>query len=98
MTELLIAERPCSECLTSKNRIVCADRAAELEAGCRASDTHFQCHKGTLAGLNVHCAGVRAKTGPCLAERFARAAKIPVRYVDPDQLQPAPRWRPADTE
>lgn len=87
MTELLLASRRCAECLTTRNRIVSGERAAELVRGCRRDDNHFQCHKGSLAGLNVHCRGVHDIAGGSLAYRFAKAVGIPVREVNPDELE-----------
>jgi len=87
--ELLLAARPCGQCLTTRHRVVSGRRAAELVRGCRASGQHFQCHKGSIAGLNVHCRGVHDIAGSA-AHRFAIAAGIPVREVDADALEPRP--------
>ena len=81
--EYKLMARPCSECLTSKNRIVSGERAAEIVRGCRAEDVKFICHKTA----DVACAGVHATTGGCLAYRFARAAGIAVTLVDPETLE-----------
>ena len=86
MTELLLAARRCDQCLTTRNRIVSGARAAEIVRGCRRDDVHFQCHKGSLAGVNLHCRGVHEITGGDLAYRFAKTCGIPVREVDPDGL------------
>jgi hypothetical protein len=56
---------------------------------CRRLDVHFQCHKGTEAGLNVHCRGVH-DIKPSLAYRFAVAAGIAVQEVDPEALDVRP--------
>lgn len=85
-TELLLAARRCGQCLTSRNRIVSGERAAELVAACRREDNHFVCHLGTIAGLIVHCRGVH-DLAPSRAYRFAVATGIPVREVDPDNLE-----------
>lgn len=86
MTELLLAAHPCSECLLSKDRIVGGRRAADLVRKCRREDVHFQCHKGSIAGLNVHCRGVH-DVAPSRAYRIAVAWKIPIREIDPDNLE-----------
>lgn len=85
MPELLLASRRCDQCLTTRNRIVSGARAAAIIRDCRERDHHFQCHKGSVAGMNVHCRGVH-EVAPSLAYRFARAAGIPVREVDPEAL------------
>lgn len=87
MSELLLAAHPCAECLLSRARIVSGDRAAEIVRQCRRDDVHFQCHKGSLAGLNVHCRAAHDLTGGDRAYRFARAVGIPVREIDPDKLK-----------
>ncbi len=86
--ELLLAARRCSECLMTRQRIVSRERAAELLRESRAADVHFQCHKGCLAGLNVHCRGVH-DVAPSRAYRFALHFGIPVREIDADALEPA---------
>jgi hypothetical protein len=88
--ELLMTSRPCNECLTSKNRIVPGSRAAEIIRGCRANDIHFQCHKGTAAGQNVHCRGVFDTNGPSKAYRMARAFGIPIVEIDPSTIPQTP--------
>lgn len=86
MAELLLASRCCGQCLTTRNRIVDGARAAQIIRDCRAEGTHFQCHKGSLAGLNVHCRGVHDRFGS-QAARFAQRFGIPVREVDPEGLE-----------
>jgi hypothetical protein len=83
--ELLLAARKCSECLTSKQRIVSGARAAEIVRACRTEDNHFICHKGSAVGKLVHCAGVN-KVSPGRAYKFAVAMGIPVVKVDADNL------------
>jgi hypothetical protein len=85
--ELLLAARPCDQCLTTRNRIVSGARAAAIVRECRAKDNHFFCHKGTAAGLPVHCRGVH-NINSSLAYRFGVAIGVPVREVDPDALEP----------
>lgn len=81
-----MASRRCAQCLTTRNRIVSGERAAELVRDCRTNDQHFVCHKGSIAGLNVHCRGVHDITGGDRAYRFAVAVGIPVREVNPEEL------------
>lgn len=83
--ELLLASRRCDQCLTTRNRIVSGERAAEIIRSCRAEDVHFFCHKGSAAGLKVHCRGVH-EIAPGAAYRFAVALRIRVRETDPEEL------------
>jgi hypothetical protein len=87
-TELLLAARPCAQCLTSRNRIVSGERAAEIIRDCRRTGTHFFCHKGSIKGLQVHCRGVHDRFGST-AHQFATRLGVPIREVDPDNL-PSP--------
>lgn len=84
-TELLLASRPCTECLLSLERIVSGGRAAELIKQCRREDKHFVCHKGSIAGINLHCRGMN-DIAPSRAYRFAKDFGIPIREIDPDTL------------
>jgi hypothetical protein len=83
--ELLLASRRCGQCLTSRGRIVSGERAAELIRDCRRKDVHFVCHKGSAAGLNLHCRGVHDRF-PCLAYRFGVAIGVKVVEIDPESL------------
>lgn len=85
-TELLICSRRCDQCLTTPERIVSGERAAQLVKKCRREDVHFVCHKGSAAGLNVHCRGVH-EIAPSRSYRFASCFGIPIREVDPSQLE-----------
>ena len=89
MSELLLASRRCAECLTSRGRIVSGERAAELISACRRENNHFQCHKGSIAGVNLHCRGVHdlldRLDGGSKAARFARRFGIPIREIDPEE-------------
>jgi hypothetical protein len=90
---MFLASRCCAECLTTPSRIVSGARAAEVIADVRASGTHFICHKGSIAGVNLHCRGVHDRF-PSRAYRFALAMGIPVVELDPDALaegQPIPK-------
>lgn len=78
---LLLAARPCDQCLTTRNRIVPGARAAEIIRDCRARNIHFTCHKGSLLGENIHCRGVHDRY-PSLSYRFARAFDIEIVELD----------------
>ena len=87
MAELLLASKCCGQCLTTKGRIVPGRRAAEIVRSCKRSGTHFQCHKGSMVGLNIHCRGVHDAIGGSQAHTFAVRLGIPVREVDPAALR-----------
>lgn len=84
--ELLLASRRCSQCLTTRNRIVEGARAAEIIRRCRREGIHFICHKGTATNQIVHCRGVHEIVGGSKAHYFAQAHSIPIREIDPDEL------------
>lgn len=54
---LEIKAKQCDQCLFSKNRIVSGKRMKEIVTGCVRRDTHFECHKGTIEGKHIVCAG-----------------------------------------
>lgn len=84
--ELLLASKRCSQCLTTRNRIVTGERAAQIVRDCRSERNHFVCHKGQAEGLVVHCRGVHEIAHGSRAHDFAEAFGIPIREVDPDDL------------
>lgn len=45
------------QCLFGPNKIVPPERAAEILKGCARDDRHFECHKGTIRGEPIVCAG-----------------------------------------
>lgn len=58
-----IASKQCDQCLFSKNKIVSDSRKEELVADLIKRDKFFECHKGTLAGKHVVCAGYFKRYG-----------------------------------
>lgn len=83
---LLLASKRCDQCLTTRNRIVPGARAAQIVRDCRRTGSHFQCHKGAIAGLNVHCRGVH-DLHDSTVHQLARRFGIPVVEVDPNTLE-----------
>lgn len=80
---LEVAEKKCSECLFTKNRIVHKERAAQIIAECKERDMHFICHKGTLANRNVVCHGSYQQ----MPQNVRLAGRLGViRMVDADAL------------
>jgi hypothetical protein len=47
----------CNQCLFSPDKIVSDKRRKQILRECAQTDTHFVCHKGTIAGVEVCCAG-----------------------------------------
>lgn len=85
-SELLICVRPCDQCLTTPQRIVSGEKAAQIVRDCKAEQNHFFCHKGTIAGKPVHCRGVHDALGGSRAYHFAKTFDIPILEIDPETL------------
>jgi hypothetical protein len=94
--ELLLASKRCSQCLTTRDRIVPGERAARIVRSCRDERNHFFCHKG--GDQKVHCRGVHDIVGGSRTHDFAHAFDIPIREVDPDDLDPDARTAAPETE
>lgn len=43
-----VYNRPCKNCLMTKNRIVSPERAAEILQSCAQDQVHFVCHKDSM--------------------------------------------------
>lgn len=82
MTQLTLASKPCGQCLTTRNRIVPGNRAAQIIRDCKANNIHFICHKSD-PNENVHCRGVH-DLHQSLAFRVAKALDIPIVEKDMD--------------
>lgn len=82
MPQLVLAKRPCGQCLTTRNRIVPGDRAAEIIRDCRDTGNHFICHKAE-GGEIVHCRGVH-DLHESQAYRLAKAFDIAIVEMDMD--------------
>lgn len=83
---LLLAAKQCGQCLMSPGRIVSGERAAGIIRECRSAGTHFQCHKGSMAGLNLHCRGFHDRFSS-RAYVFAQAIGVEVVEVDPEAIE-----------
>lgn len=88
--ELLLASKRCSQCLTTRNRIVPGKRAAQIIEGCKETRNHFICHKGSEADMVVHCRGVHDLLNGSRAHDFAQTFDIPIREIDPDEIDAKP--------
>ena len=52
-----VCKEKCDQCLFTDERIVSKKRMVQIIKECRQQDTHFQCHKGTIAGKDICCRG-----------------------------------------
>jgi hypothetical protein len=84
MTKLLLASKCCDQCLTTPQRIVSGERAADIIKECKRDGTHFFCHKGTIAGKLIHCRGVHDALGGSKAWAAAKMLGIQIEEVDPN--------------
>lgn len=57
MKKLKIYNHACDQCLFTDNKIVPDERAQEVIEQALASDSWFECRKGTLQGQNIVCRG-----------------------------------------
>lgn len=81
---LKVCSKQCDQCLFSKNRIVSGPRMASILNDCKNNDTHFICHKGTIAGENVVCKGF-FDTQTSQMIRIAGRLNM-IKEVDPETL------------
>lgn len=87
--ELLVASGCCDQCLFGPRPIVGADRRVEVLYDCARHQTWFECHKGTLRGQHLMCAGyaAQAERGSNITVlvllRLGRALGV-VHRVDPE--------------
>ncbi|MCP1558590.1 UNVERIFIED_ORG: hypothetical protein M2438_002676 [Methylobacterium sp. SuP10 SLI 274] len=80
MTFKVMSER-CNECLFGENKIVSNKRRAEILRGLRQKDSHFICHKASIAGVEIACRGDWDQNG-CgqmgrIAERLRAVEFVP---------------------
>lgn len=83
---LAVMRSPCDQCLFSRNRIVSAERKAQILADCARKDRHFECHKGTIAGERIVCAGF-AKRHDSQALQVARRLGLIVLVDGPGEVR-----------
>ena len=86
-----VARRRYDPCLFGPNKIVDDRRKAQVLAETARNRSHFECHKGTIRGKAVVCAGYaeaeRRGEVDSQSLRIARRLGI-VREVDPDTGEP----------
>lgn len=75
---------PCDRCLFSKDKLVSNARRREILKVCASKDTHFICHKGSLADQDV-CCHVFFKR--CTSQMIRIAGRLNlIEFVDPEKL------------
>lgn len=50
-----VYDKPCQNCLFSKDRIVSGKAAKQIIKECIQNETHFICHKATMNGEDICC-------------------------------------------
>lgn len=84
MAGFKVMARRCDQCLYDpNNRIVPAKRAAQIMKECTRKDNNFRCHKGTILGEDVMCAGDIDSRGYGQMARIAGRLGM-IERVDPD--------------
>ena len=58
---MTVYDKPCANCLFTKNRIVSEERAEEIVNDCLEKDTWFICHKSSIEGGNTCCSSFYKK-------------------------------------
>ena len=92
MNNLKVCSHKCDECLFSKDKIVSNERKEEILEGCQREEKYFVCHKSTIKGEEVVCAGFAASkynTSSALqvAQRLEKmTGKSFINYVDPEDI------------
>lgn len=84
MSGLEVMGKPCDRCLFSRNKIISDKSKAKVLADCARNDSHFECHKGTLGGRKIVCAGF-VKRGTSQMLRIAQRLRAIV-IVDPKSV------------
>ena len=82
-----VCEGQCAHCLFTPNRIVSGKRMKEILNDCRKSDTHFVCHKASIAGKEVCCRGFYDTQTSNLIRIAGRLNCI--KFVDPATGKPS---------
>ena len=54
---LKVMQKRCDQCLFSDAKIVSQRRANDILKKCARTDSHFECHKGTMVGDQIVCRG-----------------------------------------
>lgn len=82
---LLVSERCCNQCLFTDRKIVSDRRREQILEECSDRNTHFACHKGTIANQDIVCRGFY-ETGGSTLVRMARHFNQ-IEFVDVEKLE-----------
>lgn len=88
-----VCEEKCDQCLFTDNRIVRPGRVKEILKECRQKDSHFTCHKASIAGGDVCCRGFY-DTQTSQMIRIAQRLNM-VEFVDPTTGKPSQKEEPS---
>lgn len=80
-----VCEKKCDQCLFGKNKIVSNQRRKEILNNCVKTDSHFQCHKGTIVGEDIVCNGFYSSYSTNLIRIMSRLGGIEM--VNPESLK-----------
>jgi hypothetical protein len=80
-----VMSRACDQCLFSADRIVSGARAADIIRKTRRDQSHFICHKASIAGQDVACHD-HHKLGIAQMSRIAERIGA-VEWIDPVTLE-----------
>lgn len=72
MSGFQVKKECCNQCLFTKDRIVSPARMKEIIQDCHRTDSHFQCHKGTIEGKDICCHGFYQKMSTNLIRAMQR--------------------------
>ena len=71
-----VKKERCNECLYSENKVVSSARRRQILSDCKRNDSHFSCHKGTIEGKDVCCAGFYASQSTNLSRVAQRLGAV----------------------
>ena len=92
-----VLSKRCNECLYGPDKIVSNERRRQLIIGLDRDDTHFVCHKASIAGVEAACHGDWEQRGCGRLGRFAKHFNM-VNFVDEANLRTLPPAPPRDNE
>lgn len=81
MTGFQVCEAECDQCLFGPNRIVSPTRMREVLKTAQRKDSHFVCHKASIAGRDVACRGWHDRFSSNLSRIAERLGMV--EFVDP---------------
>lgn len=86
----LLCAKKCNQCLFSAAKIVSNSAKADIIKTTIKDQSHFVCHKGTIAGgrlAKLCCRGYFNSYGGGISHRFALAVGIPVVEIYPETMK-----------